>query len=80
MVVALTLSQSMIDRQKQLVIGLGAILVISTIAAWLLPTLWNRLPVVIAWESFYLMIAGIIAIQAITNDETPSPRQENVAR
>ncbi|MEW4455163.1 hypothetical protein AB1L30_21020 [Bremerella sp. JC817] len=79
MVVALTLSESIIDRQRQLVIGLGAILIISTVAAWVLPTLWNRLPLVIAWESFYLMIAGIVAIQAIANDEAVSGRQESVA-
>ncbi|MBA2113503.1 hypothetical protein [Bremerella alba] len=69
MVVALTISEIKEDRQRQLVIGLGAILAISLTAAWMLPALWNRMPLVIAWESFYLLIAGIVALQAIANDE-----------
>ncbi|QDU73050.1 hypothetical protein Pan97_00170 [Bremerella volcania] len=69
MVVALTLCETKEDRQRQLVIGLGAILAISLTAAWMLPALWNRMPLVIAWESFYLLIAGIVALQAIRNDE-----------
>lgn len=75
MVVALTLSETKEDRQRQLVIGLGAILAISLTAAWLLPALWNRMPLVIAWESFYLLIAGIVAIQAIANDEAALGKQ-----
>lgn len=69
MVVALTIAEAKEDRQRQLVIGLGAILAISLAAAWMLPALWNRMPLVIAWESFYLLIAGIVALQAIANDE-----------
>lgn len=69
MVVALTIAETKEDRQRQLVIGLGAILAISLAAAWMLPALWNRMPLVIAWESFYLLIAGIVALQAIANDE-----------
>lgn len=69
MVVALTLSETKEDRQRQLVIGLGAILAVSLMAAWMLPALWNRMPLVIAWESFYLLIAGIVALQAIANDD-----------
>ncbi|MHC2068842.1 hypothetical protein ACYFX5_15345 [Bremerella sp. T1] len=76
MVVALTLSETKEDRQRQLVIGLGAILALSLTAAWMLPSLWNRLPLVIAWETFYLLIAGIVALQAIANDEALTQEQD----
>lgn len=75
MVVALSISETKEDRQRQLVIGVGAILAISLTAAWMLPALWNRLPLVIAWESFYLLIAGIVALQAIANDEAVASKQ-----
>jgi len=75
MVVALTIAETKADRQRQLVIGLGAILAMSLTAAWMLPALWNRMPLVIAWESFYLLIAGIVAVQAIANDELMESQQ-----
>lgn len=75
MVVALTLSETKEDRQRQLVIGVGAILAISLAAAWMLPALWNRMPLVIAWESLYLLIAGMVAVQAIANDEAVVAKQ-----
>ncbi len=83
MVVALTISETKADRQRQLVIGLGAILALSLTAAWMLPALWNRLPLVIAWESFYLLIAGIVALQAIANDEavaTETPESPTISQ
>ena len=80
MVVALVLSDEFKDRSRQLAIGLGAILAIALIAAWLLPALWNRLPVVIAWESLYLLIAGIVALTAIANDEQLPLKRSSVLR
>lgn len=80
MVVALVLSDEFADRPRQLAIGLGAILAIAVTAAWLLPALWNRLPLVIAWESFYLLIAGIVALTAIANDEEVSLKRSSSLR
>ncbi|MEW4563883.1 hypothetical protein AB1K70_15215 [Bremerella sp. JC770] len=79
MVVALTISETKEDRQRQLVIGLGAILALSMTAAWMLPALWNRMPLVIAWESFYLLIAGIVTLQAMANDEAVMNKQAESA-
>ncbi|PQO36618.1 hypothetical protein [Blastopirellula marina] len=68
MVMGLTLVEQKTDPRRQLAIGLGAILAMSLTAAWLLPSMWNRLPVVIAWESIYLIIAGMVVLQARAND------------
>ncbi|WP_146119051.1 hypothetical protein [Blastopirellula marina] len=68
MVIGLTLVDHRHGSRRQLATGLGAILAISVAAAFLLPDLWNRLPLVIAWESIYLMIAGSVVLQARDND------------
>lgn len=74
MVIGLTMVEQKEDPRRQLAIGLGAILAMSLTAAWLLPSMWNRLPVVIAWESIYLIIAGMVVLQARANDtEAVSP-------
>ncbi len=73
MVIGLTMVEQKEEPRRQLAIGLGAILAISLTAAWLLPTMWNRLPVVIAWESIYLIVAGMVVLQAKANDAPEIP-------
>lgn len=79
MVIGLTMVEQKEDPRRQLAIGLGAILAMSLTAAWLLPAMWNRLPVVIAWESIYLIVAGMVVLQGRANDTVRIPTKTSLS-
>ena len=75
LLLTLTLASDDAAAPRQMTIGLALLLVTGTTAAVLIPAPLNRLPLVIAWQSLYLLMAGLVVLQARRNDarsDTPT--------
>ena len=76
----LTLTSDEGGAARQMTIGLTLLLTLATIAAVLIPAPLNRLPLVIAWQSLYLLLAGLVVLQARRNDAQWAGRIGRVRR
>lgn len=80
LLLALTLTADNRSAPRQMTVGLTLLLVLGTGAALLIPAPWNRLPLVIAWQSLYLLLAGLVVLQARRNDAQWAGRIGRVRR
>jgi len=56
------------DRQRSLVGGMMSVLGIALALVFFLPPAFRGLPQIVAWESFYLLCAGVVIAEAMRND------------